>query len=471
MVISSFLGGAAAGGTVAIVIKAVDQYSKELKKAQKSIKGTSKEVNQLSIAMRSFGKTAALAAAAGLASFGLSATRAAIQMEPMKRGFEDLTEGSQGFLMSLEEATKGTVSQFELMRSANQALLLGIDQDKLPELFRGAAIIAQAAGRTTTEAIQDISTGIGRQSRVILDNLGIIVDSQKAYDDYAASIGKATEELSEQEKFLAFQAASIEAVRSKVEDLGGELEETTTVHLERFKKAWADLQISFGGPLKDAFDVVLKQITRIIEGLAFLPDLITIVGGKLRGFSDEEISLLLRKDEILAEAREKLLGPKDKGTPEQAATQPVDEFAEILEKAKKNAMESTEAVAQYNNRLAKLQELLATNTISQEQYDEALEIIQKDLQEVTSRTMEAATGFRRLASSLDAVNESTRVGRRGTSSAFAALTGARTIQASPIFRNGQKINRNLTFGGGGKVSVSVDAGFSSSQSSTNANIS
>ena len=52
---------------------------------------------------------------------------------------------------------------------------------------------------------------MGRQSIMMLDNLGIIVDTQKAYDDYAKSIGKASSELTDQEKKIAFNSAALES--------------------------------------------------------------------------------------------------------------------------------------------------------------------------------------------------------------------------------------------------------------------
>lgn len=50
------------------------------------------------------------------------------------------------------------------------------------------------------EALDDIVTGLGRGSAMILDNLGIVVNQKEAQEEYAASLGKTVEQLSEAEK-------------------------------------------------------------------------------------------------------------------------------------------------------------------------------------------------------------------------------------------------------------------------------
>ena len=59
---------------------------------------------------------------------------------------------------------------------------------------------AKNMGQTTTEAFNDIVTGLGRGSAPILDNLGIIVNATEANEEYAKSIGKTASQLTDAEK-------------------------------------------------------------------------------------------------------------------------------------------------------------------------------------------------------------------------------------------------------------------------------
>lgn len=154
----------------------------------------------------------------------IATIRRAIDLEGITNSFNELASGvgsATTFLGKLRKATKGTVSDFELMRSANQAILLGVVQteEQFSKLVESARLLGRALGRGPVEALQDITLGIGRQSRLILDNLGIVIRVAQVYQNYAASIGKTSEALSDHEKRLAFTAAATEAVAQRAKEL------------------------------------------------------------------------------------------------------------------------------------------------------------------------------------------------------------------------------------------------------------
>ena len=105
-------------------------------------------------------------------------------------------------LMALRAASRGTVTDQELMLSANKAMMLGVtnDAETMAKLLAAAAQRGKAMGRSTSEAFGDIVMGIGRLSPLILDNLGIIVGGEKAYEAYAKSINKTAAELTDVER-------------------------------------------------------------------------------------------------------------------------------------------------------------------------------------------------------------------------------------------------------------------------------
>ena len=65
-------------------------------------------------------------------------------------------------------------------------------------------------------------TGLGRQSKLMLDNLGIMIDTGKVNDEYAESIGKTASQLTDQEKKIAFTNAAMESAQELVDMLGDE---------------------------------------------------------------------------------------------------------------------------------------------------------------------------------------------------------------------------------------------------------
>ena len=118
---------------------------------------------------------------------------------------------------------------------------------------------SSASGRTTTEAIQDITLGIGRQSKLILDNLGIIVKAEEAYQNFADTLGINKNELSDYGKQVAFSEAAMKALQERADKLGGELEETFAVRIQKAEKAMQDFKQQFGTQFLKAFFATIDE--------------------------------------------------------------------------------------------------------------------------------------------------------------------------------------------------------------------
>ena len=97
---------------------------------------------------------------------------------------------ADNILKKLKEVSQGTVSNTDLIESANRAMALNVtrDLDKMAKLLEISRVRARSMGIDTTQAFNDIVTGIGRQSPLILDNLGIIT---KGWLDEAKAAGVA----------------------------------------------------------------------------------------------------------------------------------------------------------------------------------------------------------------------------------------------------------------------------------------
>jgi len=151
----------------------------------------------------------------------------ASQVESMSRAFNSLagtTENSQEALEKLKIATNDTMSEFDLFQQANNAMVLGVSKnsDEMAEMFDIAQRLGRALGRDTASSVESLVTGIGRQSRLMLDNIGIIVKADKAYESYAKKLGINVEQLTDAEKKQAFLNATMESARAKVKTLGDE---------------------------------------------------------------------------------------------------------------------------------------------------------------------------------------------------------------------------------------------------------
>ncbi len=151
----------------------------------------------------------------------------ASKVDSMSRAFNTLagaTENSQVALSKLKSATNDTMSEFDLFQQANNAMILGVSKnsDEMAEMFDIAQRLGRALGRDTKSSVESLITGIGRQSRLMLDNIGIIVKADEAYGKYAKKLGTTADKLTDAQKKQAFLSATMESARKKVASLGEE---------------------------------------------------------------------------------------------------------------------------------------------------------------------------------------------------------------------------------------------------------
>lgn len=136
----------------------------------------------------------------------------------VERGFQAITQSTGATSVSLEglqRATQGLVSSTDLLTQANQAMTLGLPGDELEQVFESSMRLAKAQGVDMKLAIESVVVGVGRQSRQMLDNLGIIVDTNAAYEAHAKTLGLSVDEMTEAERKAAFMAAAFEQLREK----------------------------------------------------------------------------------------------------------------------------------------------------------------------------------------------------------------------------------------------------------------
>lgn len=217
--------------------KAVQAHVKSLekgtKKADSGFAKARKSVNDFGRSsvphLKSVGKALGImvggvtAAAAGVVVLG----RRGAEVANVRRSFDALAgavgETGDEILNVTRTATKGLISDMEIMTNVNKGLLLGlpITAKEMGILGETAVTLGQAMRVGPEQALNDLVTGLGRGSVAILDNLGITVKAQDAYATYAASIGKTVSQLTDSEKKTAVYTAALKAAQAAVLEIGG----------------------------------------------------------------------------------------------------------------------------------------------------------------------------------------------------------------------------------------------------------
>ena len=255
---------------------------------------TKKKVDGLNSSLKGIGKKAVIAAGGFIALNkvfdGLSASiTAAGKFDGVSVGFDNLRKKSgmsAGAFSKFNKALDSTVSSTELMTMANNAMLLGItdSEEQMAKMFDTAQRLAKAVGEDAAFGVNSLVTGIGRQSKLMLDNLGIMVDTQGAYEDYAETIGLTASALDDQQKKTAFTNAALAEAEKLVNKLGAE-QLTTTDFINQAKTAMSDLQIIIGQALGPA----VETLTNLFVGAT------TWVGNFIRGLTESPLDTTIRQ--------------------------------------------------------------------------------------------------------------------------------------------------------------------------------
>jgi len=116
-----------------------------------------------------------------------------------------------GSIESLRIQTKGLISDATLAKNANLARTMGISVDEFAQLVNIANAAAKATGESSEFMLESIVKGTARSSKLLLDNLGILVSVGAANKAYAKEKKKDIATLTDYDKKQAFINATIKA--------------------------------------------------------------------------------------------------------------------------------------------------------------------------------------------------------------------------------------------------------------------
>jgi hypothetical protein len=261
--------------TVKTVLTASDQASGPLRNFQNTIRGVKTEMGDMNdVAGMLKGGIASIAAAAGvdalmqLGQGAMELGRAGEQASILRDAFDQTAAGvgaaSASMLSSLQAASGGMIADTDLMLAANRAMMLGVADSaaEMGQLLEVAAVRGRAMGLSTSQAFNDLVTGLGRMSPLILDNLGIVTGGEAVFTAYAASIGKTADALTDAErkqalfnKVVASTDTSGELVVSQFERMDAAIQNAKTAMGELFGPAVAAIAQQLADSVNAVFEV------------------------------------------------------------------------------------------------------------------------------------------------------------------------------------------------------------------------
>lgn len=224
------------------------------------------------------------------ASFEATAASVGVSAEAMSR--------------ALDEAAKGTVDDEIYMATATKNMAFGVaasiqDNVALMELARAASI---KFGGDTETAFAGISEAIGTLQTRRLKEYGVIVDTKQVNDEYARSIGKAADQLTEAEQREALRNEVLRQSQTVIGDVG----DVALTSAEKFKKFETQVGNAIDGLKEFAVNALTPMLDRgeamqtLMDENASTADRLTaayqlqhdLLAGPYRGAAEQMIPIL-----------------------------------------------------------------------------------------------------------------------------------------------------------------------------------
>lgn len=185
-------------------------------------------------------------AVAAIQNFASESIRLAREAEGVRNAFLQLNNPQ--VLDNLRAAVKGTVSDLELMKSANQAKSIGIDMQDLGKVMQYVSRYARATGQDMNQLMSDATLELVRQTGLRLDQLGISL----------VEVRKRMKETGD------FTSAVLAEMAEKSEALGDQ-GETAAEKLDRLTATIDNQKTALGGKLLPIYSWFLEQLQQILE--------------------------------------------------------------------------------------------------------------------------------------------------------------------------------------------------------------
>ena len=183
-----------------------------------------------------------------------------------------------GSASSIDQASKamyGTVGATTLMQIANKGLIKEIPNlnEKFGEMADYAMRFAEATGGEASQALSDLTEALSKAKKKQMESLGIVIDEQKAYKEYALANGIAKDGLKDYGKVLddlqkreARQIAAQDAMEEKLKTMPVTLKGVAKAHQE-FEVALGGIEKKIGSVIDEngALKVTWEQLTETIK--------------------------------------------------------------------------------------------------------------------------------------------------------------------------------------------------------------
>lgn len=159
--------------------------------------------------------------------------------------------------------------------------------------LKDAAAFGRQASYTYGEAIQSATEGLKNENSILVDNAGVTKNVAKMWEDYAKSVGKTTNELTQQEKILAEVNGILEETKFQTGD-AAKYAQTFAGQTARLSQTFYTLKQTIGDvitPIASLFiPVIQKAMDKLVSFFSILKQVMAAFGIKSNNLLAENSS-------------------------------------------------------------------------------------------------------------------------------------------------------------------------------------
>ena len=178
----------------------------------------------------------------------------------------------------IQHAVKGTVDMEEALSAATTAIVsLEAGASQIPKVFEIAKKAAALFGGEVTDRFEQLTMAVASGSTRTLRSIGLIIEADKVFKDYATTLGKTAQELSTAERQQAMMNAILEKGSERFKNINSSITPITE-NLKRQGVAFGEL----GDTISTFFNNVFGNIiANKIQGAAIALENLNIKLGQL----------------------------------------------------------------------------------------------------------------------------------------------------------------------------------------------
>ena len=242
---------------------------KEFNNAQKKLNGFQKNINK---SMKAIGTALGSLAVGKLIKDSLSA---ASELESAFVGLESILTGqgksfnkAKGFID--DYISDGLIPLTNAITAYKNLAARGYNDEQIQttlERLKDAASFGRQASYSLGEAVSTATEGLKNENSILVDNAGVTKNVSKMWEEYAKSIGKTRNQLTQQEKIQAEVNGIMQETQWQVGD-AAKYTNTYAGRLAALGKTLRDIKINLGQAFMPIANIVLPLLQSLANKLA-----------------------------------------------------------------------------------------------------------------------------------------------------------------------------------------------------------